>query len=52
MQRDSHKETTSGTQAERGKPTAEYGQYGLVRKDIAEAEGLNEEQVRGIQPTK
>lgn len=38
--------------AERGKPEAEHGQYGLVREGSSEAEGLSEEQIRGVESTK
>lgn len=41
----------TGIQAERGRPQAEHGQYGLVREKSPQAEGLTERQIRGIAAT-
>jgi hypothetical protein len=38
-------------QAEVGMPSAEHGQYGMVREGSKEAQGLREEQIRGVEPT-
>lgn len=40
----------TGIQAERGRPQAEHGQYGLVREKSPQAEGLTERQIRGLEP--
>lgn len=37
-------------QADVGKPSAEHGQYGMVREGSKEAQGLSEEQIRGVVP--
>ncbi len=36
--------------AERGKPDAEHGLYGMVRQGSTAAEGLTERQIRGVEP--
>jgi hypothetical protein len=41
----------TGIQAERGRPQAEHGQYGLVREKSPQAEGLTERQIRGLEAT-
>lgn len=40
----------TGVHAETGKPQAEHSQYGMVREKSPEAEGLNERQIRGVEP--
>lgn len=37
-------------QAELGVPSAEHGAYGMVREGRKEAQGLTEEQIRGVKP--
>lgn len=41
----------TGIQAERGRPQAEHSQYGLVRENSPQAQGLSERQVRGVEAT-
>lgn len=36
--------------AEVGVPSAEHGQYGMVREGSKQAQGLREEQIRGVEP--
>jgi hypothetical protein len=36
--------------AELGVPSAEHGAYGMVREGSKEAQGLTEEQIRGVKP--
>ncbi len=36
--------------AELGVPSAEHGDYGMVREGSKEAQGLTEEQIRGVKP--
>jgi hypothetical protein len=36
--------------AEVGVPSAEHGQYGMVREGSRQAQGLSEEQIRGVEP--
>jgi hypothetical protein len=37
--------------AEVGAPAAEHSEYGLVREGSRQAQGLSEEQIRGVEPT-
>jgi hypothetical protein len=41
---------TSPSGGVRGKPAAEHGAYGMVRKDSAAAVGASEGQIRGTEP--
>ncbi len=52
LRRDPDKEDDRKPGAERGKPAAEHGQYGLVREGSASSEGLTEAQIRGVEPRK
>lgn len=42
--------TATNVPADMGKPSAEHSQYGLVREGSKEAEGLTEQQIRGVEP--